>query len=83
MIHFTTKDDQLVVSVSFGKSVGNFSQSFSLTLPHSVDAKLYQQHFEQEMERRIKALREQSYLQGWRDAKAHKGGKQSWFYGGW
>ena len=33
------------------------------------------------LETRITAIREEAYQDGWRDAKAKKGGKRTWFSG--
>ena len=36
-----------------------------------------------EMSASLMAIRKKSYEDGWRDAKAKKSGKRTWFEGGW
>ena len=45
-------------------------------------AGLLAQHFDSELVQVLKDIREESYVQGWKDAKA-KVEKETWFSGGW
>ena len=84
MIYFRRDNDKVAVDVfdglpdqCDGKSTTHYVAYIALGSVRF--AHLFAEHLRAKLHKELRDIREEAYNEGWRDAKAHKGGKQTWF----
>jgi len=82
MFRIYSEKNFLKVELTYGKELGNWVTTLSQEYHHEVDAKLRVRHFDEQLEKKLEAIRREAYAQGWKDAKA-KTVRQTWFSRWW
>lgn len=81
MIRITRQNSSVVLKLgSIIQGAGEWTYTFSWNASGDDYAQLLVNQFNESLENRLKKIREDSYEQGWKDAKA-KTRKQTWFGG--
>jgi hypothetical protein len=61
----------------------NWTYNTRIFMKEETCAQLLVNAINDRMRKCLKNIRNSSYEQGWKDAKAHKTGKETWFSGSW
>lgn len=78
MINFRVEDKNVVVYIRHGITGSGFFEQKLVCSEPWIAILLYRQ-LEKEMCDKLEKIRRESYEEGWRDAKAKKSGKKTWF----
>lgn len=83
MFQFDRKESECLLKVKISiPGAGDWTYTFSRHEEDVPDAQLTVNAMEDWMNEKLKAIREDSYNEGWKDAKAKKK-KRDWFAGWW
>lgn len=73
-----------LVTTVYVPGMGSLSYDFAFGCIGGADhAALLRYRINEAMGEKLRAIREGAYQRGWREAKAHKGGKQAWHSSDW
>lgn len=81
MIKFDIADKQVKVTISPG--IDNQAMVLHFNTNDEWYASLLAKHLQDALWKKLRAIREEAYSQGWKDKASHKKPKQTWFSGRW
>lgn len=83
MISFDVDDTTVTITVKAPYPLDGTTFVFRWNAATVWAAKLLEHALEQAMHRALEQARREAYAQGWKDAKAKKGAKETWFSPMW
>lgn len=83
MLKISRNENKLVVNIEHGIFGDDNIFELEINQQFNYQAELLRRQLNDNMNRYLKIMKEKYYNQGWKDAKAKKGGKRNNFWGGW
>lgn len=81
MIKFDKEDKKVKITISPG--IDNQAMVLYFCTNDEWYASLLTKHLQDALWKKLRAIREEAYSQGWKDKASHKERKSTWFTGGW
>ncbi len=80
MIKISTEKEVVILELTHGHPVANYTSTFRYVRGNEFDAKLMADNLQKKLKSELEQVRKEAYEQGWSDAKG-KRKKEDWFSG--